>query len=133
MTTLVVVDDESLVTEILSFLLGNEGYVVHCASNGREALDVAARVRPDIVVTDLMMPVMSGVEFARALRERDEFRAVPIILCSAVPDAVADADRPLFSAVLQKPYAPARLIGLIAQIAPTENAAPNGRSSEGEG
>jgi CheY-like chemotaxis protein len=115
MTTLVVVDDESLVTEILTFLLGNEGYVVHTASNGREALEVTARVRPDLIVTDLMMPVMSGVEFARSLRAGDAFRSVPIILCSAVPDAVAPADRPLFAAVLQKPYAPARLFGVIAE------------------
>jgi CheY-like chemotaxis protein len=130
MTTLVVVDDESLVTEILTFLLGNEGYVVHCAANGREALEVVARVRPDVVITDLMMPVMSGVEFARALRERDDFRRVPIILCSAVPDAIAAVDRPMFSAVLQKPFAPASLIGLIARFA---SGASTGRSSEGEG
>jgi CheY-like chemotaxis protein len=117
MTNLVTVDDESLVTDFLAFLLEGEGYTVHPASNGKEALEVIARVRPSLVITDLMMPVQSGLDLARALRKRAEFESLPIILCSAVPGAIAEADRPLFSAMLQKPYPPADLVQLVARLA----------------
>jgi CheY-like chemotaxis protein len=89
MTTLVVVDDETLITEFLTFLFQNEGFTVHTASNGKEGLDVIARTRPDLVVTDLMMPIMSGVDLAGRLRQTDDLRHIPVILCSAVPDAVS--------------------------------------------
>jgi DNA-binding response OmpR family regulator len=115
MATLVVVDDETLITEFLTFLFQNEGFIVHVASNGREGLETIARTRPDLVVTDLMMPVMSGVELAGKLREADELRDIPVILCSAVPDAVAERDQRLFSGFVQKPFAPATLVGLVRE------------------
>ena len=115
MTTLVTVDDETLVTEFLAFLLEAEGYTVFSASNGKEALEVIVRVRPSLVITDLMMPVWSGLELARALRDNVEFESPPIILCSAAVSAVAQDDRHLFSAMLQKPYPPAELVRLVAR------------------
>jgi CheY-like chemotaxis protein len=129
MTNLVVVDDESLVTDFLTFLLEGEGYAIHAASNGKEALDVVDRVRPALIVTDLMMPVMSGLAFARALRERDAFRQLPIILCTAVPDPVMPQEAHLFAAILRKPYAPARLVELVARHAVR---APDGEATTGE-
>ncbi|PMS14556.1 response regulator [Trinickia dabaoshanensis] len=115
MTTLLVVDDESLVTDFLSFLLWREGYVVHAARTGSEALEATERVRPDLIVTDLMMPVMSGVELATAL-QRDETRAsVPIVLCTAAPGALTDEERQRFVAVLRKPYSPGTLLDIIAR------------------
>jgi CheY-like chemotaxis protein len=125
MATLVVVDDESLVTDFLTFLLGNHGYAVHAAANGKEALELVTRVQPALVVTDLMMPVCSGLEFARAVRESNDATRLPIILCSAAPDAVSPEDRQLFSAILQKPYPPLRLLELIAQhVHPAQNERP---------
>jgi CheY-like chemotaxis protein len=125
MATLVVVDDESLVTDFLTFLLGNEGYAVHAASNGKEAQELVARVQPALVVTDLMMPVCSGLELARAIRGSNEATRLPIILCSAAPDAVVPEDRQLFSAILQKPYSPLRLLELIARhVSPAQNERP---------
>jgi len=115
MTTLVVVDDESLVTDFLTFLLEGEGYAVHVAANGKEAMDVISRVLPALVITDLMMPVMSGLELARMLRAHREFAQLPVVLCSAASHAVAQEDLPLFSAILQKPQAPAALLGTVAQ------------------
>ncbi|WP_114812056.1 response regulator [Paraburkholderia kururiensis] len=115
MTTLLVVDDESLVTDFLSFLFRREGYVVHAARTGREALDVIGRERPDLIVTDLMMPVMSGVELATALRQDERLAHLPIVLCTAAPHALANEDRALFVAVLHKPYPPATLLDVVAR------------------
>lgn len=112
MTTLVVVDDESLVTDSLKFLLESEGYRVHTASNGKEALDLAARVHPALVITDLMMPVMSGLEFAAAFQE--SAHAVPVILCSAAPHAVPPEEARRFALMLRKPCLPAELFEAVA-------------------
>ena len=115
MTTLVAVDDETLVTDFLAFLLEGEGYRVHVAANGKQALDVIKRVRPSLVITDLMMPLSSGLELAQALRKDEAFEQLPVILCSAVPDAVPPGDRHLFAAMLQKPYAPSELVDSVAK------------------
>jgi CheY-like chemotaxis protein len=113
MATLVVVDDESLVTDFLTFLLEGEGHTVHVACNGRQALEVINHVRPALVITDLMMPVMPGLELARSLKGSAGFSHLPIILCSSVSDPVTQQEQHLFAAILRKPYPPPRLIELV--------------------
>jgi CheY-like chemotaxis protein len=113
MATLVVVDDESLVTDFLTFLLEGEGHTVHVANNGSQAFEIIGQAHPALVITDLMMPVMPGLELARLLRESPEFSQLPIILCSSVSDPVAQHEQHLFTAILRKPYAPARLVRLV--------------------
>jgi CheY-like chemotaxis protein len=115
MTSLIVVDDESLVTDFLTFLLEGEGYTVHAASNGKEALEVIAREQPALVITDLMMPVMPGLALARTLRESSDFRDLPIILCSGVMQPVTQQEQHLFTAILRKPYPPRVLVDLVRQ------------------
>lgn len=115
MTTLLVVDDESLVTDFLSFLLWREGYVVHATRTGSEALEATERVQPDLIVTDLMMPVMSGLELAQALQRDEKRAAIPIVLCTAAPGALTEEEKRLFVAVLRKPYSPATLLDVIAR------------------
>jgi CheY-like chemotaxis protein len=116
MATLVVVDDESLVTDFMKFLFEGMGYIVHCASNGKEAIGIIQRARPQLILTDLMMPLMSGLELARALREDAGFSDTPIILCSGVANPVSPEEQHLFAAVIQKPFNPQHLISLIAEL-----------------
>jgi CheY-like chemotaxis protein len=123
MTTLVVVDDESLVTDSLTFLLQSEGYTVYAAPNGKEALSLIARVRPALVVTDFMMPVMSGLELARALQESGA--TMPVILCSAVPHAIPRDEVHRFAALLRKPCAPADLLAAVARHVQGQTGAPD--------
>ena len=68
MTTILVVDDEYLIADILSFALEDEGFMVVTASNGQKGLEVLDRERPALIITDFMMPVMDGLEFATAVR-----------------------------------------------------------------
>ncbi|WP_256345401.1 PleD family two-component system response regulator, partial [Pseudomonas sp. F1002] len=68
MTTILVVDDEYLIADILGYALEDEGYMVVKASNGQKALEVLERERPALIITDFMMPVMDGQEFAEAVR-----------------------------------------------------------------
>ncbi len=81
-----VVDDEPQIVRALSTNLRERGYLVDPARNGREALELAAASRPDVVVLDLGLPDMEGVDVVRALRA---WTAVPILILS-VRDAESD-------------------------------------------
>lgn len=77
---IVVVDDERPIADILEFNLAKEGYEVHCAYDGNEALDLILEVVPDIVLLDIMLPGMDGMEVCREVRKKHE---MPIIMLTA--------------------------------------------------
>jgi two-component system response regulator VicR len=104
MTTILVVDDEYLIAEILSFALEDEGFMVVTASNGRKGLDVLDRERPALIITDFMMPVMDGLEFAKAVRALPSGKHLPIILMSGAQAHIGMRRSDLFDAVLAKPF-----------------------------
>jgi diguanylate cyclase (GGDEF)-like protein len=78
-----VVDDDPDKRELLEVTLALEGYEVHTAVNGREALSAIASFHPDLVVSDVMMPEVNGFELARRIRANPQTRYIPIILQSA--------------------------------------------------
>src|SRR5258706_16132707 len=81
--TVLVVDDEKDIVELIRYNLSQAGYRGVTAGDGQQALDLARRDRPDLVVLDLMLPVMSGVEVARILRQDEKTRAIPIVMLTA--------------------------------------------------
>ena len=78
----VVADDNSDMRDLLSFLLGSE-LDVCLARNGREALELVRYHKPDLVVTDIMMPEMSGTELCRAIKEDESLKSTPVMLVSS--------------------------------------------------
>ena len=68
---ILVVDDEEDIREILQFNLKKEGYIVEVAKSGKEALKIAEEFLPDLIVLDIMMPEMDGVEVCKTLRQKD--------------------------------------------------------------
>jgi DNA-binding response OmpR family regulator len=78
--TVLVVDDEKHIVQLVKLYLTNEGYVVDVAHNGREALEKTRLVRPDLIVLDLMLPEIGGLEVCRQLRQETD---VPIIMLTA--------------------------------------------------
>lgn len=76
---LLVVDDDPLITTLLSGVLGETGYIVTVAESGQAALDVIGHVRPDLIVCDVNMPGMDGFGLLRALRADSARRAVPLV------------------------------------------------------
>ena len=87
--TILVVDDDDSTLEFLALLLELEGYAVLTASNGEEALESASRTVPGLIVTDQMMPIMTGAELFRALKSSPRLRQVPVILNTSAPPAPA--------------------------------------------
>lgn len=104
MTAILIVDDEYLIADILGFALEDEGYMVVKAGNGRKALEVLDRERPSLVITDFMMPVMDGLEFAREVRKRPLFASLPLFLMSGAQGSIGRASPDLFAVVFDKPF-----------------------------
>src|SRR6185437_16776087 len=80
---ILLVDDEPDVLEFLSFSLKKEGYDVFCASNGKEAVQIAKKVCPKLIVLDVMMPEMDGIETCKELRASNECKDSLIIFLTA--------------------------------------------------
>jgi two-component system, chemotaxis family, chemotaxis protein CheY len=83
---ILVVDDDPDILEAVCDVLAGEGYRLARARNGHEALDQVVAARPDLILLDLMMPVMDGLTFARALRARGLEPPVPVVVISADGD-----------------------------------------------
>ncbi|MCB0344762.1 MAG: response regulator [Bdellovibrionales bacterium] len=80
---ILVVDDEADILELVRYNLAKEGYSVTCAPTGEEALAAANEHTPNVVVLDLMLPGIDGLEVCRQLKRRNETETVPIIMLSA--------------------------------------------------
>jgi CheY-like chemotaxis protein len=83
MSKLLIVDDEVAILEALTDILAVEGYEVATAANGAEGLKRASDERPDLILLDLMMPVMDGQEMLRRLKEDPTLRGIPVVVMSA--------------------------------------------------
>jgi two-component system alkaline phosphatase synthesis response regulator PhoP len=81
-----IVDDEPDILEIISYNLKKEGYEIVTAKNGIEALEKASSFEPDLVILDIMMPKMNGIEVCKALRSKPEYNNTLIIFLTALSD-----------------------------------------------
>jgi DNA-binding response OmpR family regulator len=113
--TILVVDDEERLTSLLEAYLQQEGFRVITAGNGLEALEVVRRDPPNLIVLDIMMPEMDGVEFLRVLRTQD---STPVILLTA---RVGDEDKVIGLELgaddyLTKPFRPRELLARVRAV-----------------
>ena len=87
-----VIEDDANILLSLEFVLEREGYDVRSATSGREGLTAMQRDRPDLVILDLMLPGLSGVDVLRRIRAADHTRTLPVvILSSGMPPRTAEA------------------------------------------
>jgi len=90
---ILVVDDDEGVHQMLEQQLSDHGYLVDSATSGLEALERAARARPDVIILDLMMPGMTGFEVAERLRKQESTARIPIVVFTAKDLTAADRER----------------------------------------
>lgn len=83
MVKILIVDDEPDILEFISYNLTQEGYQVYTAKNGREGIDMAKREDPALIILDIMMPELDGVEVCRQLRKSDQFKQTLIAFLTA--------------------------------------------------
>ncbi|MCU1355555.1 MAG: OmpR [Acidimicrobiales bacterium] len=113
-----VVDDDPVILKLLTVNFELEGYAVLAATHGSEALDVARESRPDVVVSDIMMPVMSGIDLVIAMKADPELASIPVLLLSAKAQA-ADVRAGLEAGAddyVTKPFEPLDLLTRVEAV-----------------
>jgi CheY-like chemotaxis protein len=114
MLRILLVEDDPDVAMVTRGLLEYCGYHVTLASNGRYGLDLILQEPPQLVITDFMMPVMSGLEMIETAR--DAGYAGPIILCSALPESQLPPHRARYELYLHKPYSANTLLKALENL-----------------
>lgn len=112
-----VVDDYGDVRDVLARILTDAGFRVRTACNGLEALIAAYEMRPRVIVMDVSMPVLDGVEATRLIKAGETTRDARVIAYTGNPSFDDSPTRPLFAAVLAKPATPAAVLATVQQVA----------------
>ena len=116
MATVLVVDDEPLIAMALEAALEDAGYRVATAANGRQGLErLAEAPRPDLVLLDMMMPVMNGPAMLAAMAADPALRAIPVIIVSSLPEVAVRARAQGVASILRKPYTAEQVLDAIAR------------------
>ena len=123
-----VVDDDPAIRGLVGDALRDEGFAVDLAAHGREALDAMRARRPATVVLDLMMPVMDGFSFIEACHREQLCVDVPIVVITAVQDALRRINEVPVHACVAKPFDLAELVRTVEHFA----RGSNGRAGNGQ-
>ena len=118
MAHILVAEDERDIRELINFTLMFAGHTVTQASNGAEALELAPKVKPDLIMMDVRMPKMTGYEACRQMKQIDEIKDIPVIFLSAKGQDEEVQTGLGVGAVeyILKPFAPEELTRRIAEI-----------------
>ena len=113
-----VADDEIHIIHVVAIKLRNNGYEVITAQDGAEAYELACEHKPDIVVSDLQMPIMNGFEFIEKLRANEFMADVPVIMLTARSFEIEDEEkqRLKISECLSKPFSPKELLRIVEDV-----------------
>jgi CheY-like chemotaxis protein len=121
-----IVDDDPLMHMLYSRHLEIAGYRMLVAKNGQEAILLAAREFPQLIVMDILMPSMDGLSALRELRKGDETKNIPVLIVTATVAALAATKKETSNAgasgFLAKPFSPAQLLKEVRRLAPVSAA-----------
>lgn len=124
---ILVVDDDPVIHRLLQHHLLRAGYQMLSASNGREAFDLASRVQPGLIVMDIMMPEVNGLDALRELKKSDATKDIPVIVITANGHPIISKESGIAGGALfmTKPFSPAQLLKEIRRLLPPSDAAPS--------
>jgi DNA-binding response OmpR family regulator len=122
-----VADDEPLTAEMLALMLAFRGFEVMCAHDGAEALHQARTWEPDIILLDVMMPELEGVDVTRALRSDEALQGRPVILISSCDECEVEWREAGADVFLQKPIDIIALPDLVERLLPGDDPPPEQR------
>lgn len=116
MQTVLVVDDEFGVAEVLQSILEDEGYRVATAINGKQALARLGELTPDLIMLDYMMPIMDGTQTLAAIRKSPTLASIPVIMMSSLEEASVRETCSDYDSFLRKPFRAMAVLKLVAQL-----------------
>lgn len=118
MAQILVVDDSVSMRNMVATTLKSKGHQVQDAANGQLALDQAKRGKFDVVITDLNMPVMDGIELVKQLRGLPAYRYIPLLLLTTESsmDKKAEGKRAGATGWLVKPFNPEKLLATVSKV-----------------
>lgn len=117
-----VVDDDPIMHRVLKHYLERNGYEMVSATNGLQAIELAVRELPSLIVLDVRMPEMSGLAALRRLKESPSTKAIPVIVVTVHDDRLTRMESQVSGAAafLTKPFRPAELLAEIKKQLPPE-------------
>ena len=123
--TVLVADDEAHILHVVSMKLRNAGYEVVTAMDGEEALELCKSDPPAVVITDYQMPIMTGLEFCKALRAVESTRGIPAVMLTARGFDIepAEMEEAGIEAVLAKPFSPREILKQVQDVMERRGAA----------
>ncbi|MBI5640503.1 MAG: response regulator [Nitrospirae bacterium] len=115
---ILIVDDENHVRQLLSLILKTEGYTVIEAINGRDALNKMNGNDISMVITDLRMPHMDGIEFAKQLKGKPDYRSVPIVMLTSEFQGYKkrEGENAGITHWIAKPFIPQQLVRMVKRL-----------------
>ena len=118
MAKILIAEDERDIRELISFTLTFAGHEIIQASNGAEAVELAPKIMPDLIMMDVRMPRMTGYEACRAIKQMDEVKHIPVVFLSAKgqDDEVTDAMEAGAMDYITKPFSPTELPEKVATL-----------------
>ncbi|MBH8565801.1 response regulator [Nostoc sp. CENA67] len=116
--TILIIENSLSELELLSNYLENKGYKIITATTAREALEIALEEKPDAIVTDVVMPGMSGFELCQFLKNHPIYQKVPMVICSVKNQSIQHfwARKQGADACINKPYTPEELLSAIQSV-----------------
>ena len=116
MATVLVVDDEFGIVDVLETILTDEGYRVLTACNGKQGLVRLSEEKPDVILSDFMMPILGGGEMLRAMAAQPAYRRIPVIMMSSLDEDVIAERCKGYAAFLHKPFRVAAVLSTVARV-----------------
>jgi CheY-like chemotaxis protein len=135
--TVLVVDDEFGIVGVLETVLGDEGYRVLTACNGKQGLARLAEEKPEVVLLEFMMPILSGCQILQAMALEPAYQRIPVIMMSSLSERVVAERCRGYAGFLHKPFSVAAVLHEMIGVASTRatasaEAAPEQRQRIGE-
>src|SRR5487761_1790908 len=125
---ILIVEDDTTIAKMYQFKLENNGYVVKCAYNGKEGLDEAEHFKPDLIMLDLKMPVMSGDDMLKELRTTDWGSSIKIVVLTNISRDEAPSDIRFFSVeryIVKAHYTPSQVLEVVNELLRAKNKRAN--------
>jgi len=117
-----VVDDESHILHVVSLKLRNAGYEILTAADGEEGYELAVQHQPHLVITDYQMPIMTGLDLCRKLREHEPTAQTPVLMLTARGSGLSEDDLASTNIqdVLTKPFSPREVLTKVQALMPSD-------------